>query len=93
MSMKNILFVLIGFSFATCTEKKWSKKLLVKQCIEVHQLEYANEKIFTKEQVQQLCDCVAGKMIVKYKSEAETNGDSFGAKKIAQDCKMEVMPK
>ncbi len=89
--MKNILIVLIVLSFSTCTPKKWSKKILVEQCIEVHEKDYRNEKIFTKEQVQQLCDCVAGKMIIKYKSEAETENDSIGARQIARACKEQIL--
>jgi hypothetical protein len=53
--------------------------------------EQMGEKRFSETQVQELCDCVANKMLLKYKSEAETENDSIGARQLARECKLEVL--
>lgn len=51
------------------------------------------EKLFTGMQIPLLCDCVAEKMVAKYKSEKDADKDEEGARKIGQECAMQVMQK
>lgn len=83
----------IVLSIAACTKKTWSKQSIVQECLDGHKHKEAQmgKKRFTKGQVQELCECVADKMLSKYKSEAETENDSIGARQLARECRLEVL--
>lgn len=85
--------MLIVLSIGACTKKTWSKQSLVQECMDgnKHMEAQMGEKRFTKSRVRELCDCVADKMLSKYKSEAETKNDSIGARQLARECRLEVL--
>lgn len=89
--MKKLIPLLFVFMLAACAKKEWSKGYLSEKCMK----EMNNDKeiagTVSKENIVKICDCAADKMMVKYKSESEADGDKSGTEQIGRDCAMEVM--
>jgi hypothetical protein len=85
-----ILFVFA--SFVAC-KKPWSKDYLTKKCNTDFKKRNDTAKYFDSTQLVQLCDCIADKMVTRYKSEADADKDSKGAEEIGRDCALTVLKK
>lgn len=90
--MKNLLLAGIIFLLAGCAEEKWTKEKLVNDCLRDFTKKNDEQKLFNQVQVGLLCDCVAGKLLVRYKSMKEADNDPDGARKIGGECAKEMMP-
>ncbi len=73
------------------TENKWKKEKLVNDCLRDFTKKNEQQKLFTQVQIGYLCDCVAEKLMVKYKSMKEADNDPKGAQAIGMECGTEVM--
>ena len=92
--MKKIIFAIFIFSLTACSAKKeWTKDSLVNKCLGDFNKRNEKEKKFTGMQIPLLCDCMAKKLVARYKSEAEADKDEEGGMQIGKDCAMEVMSK
>ena len=90
--MKKFLFSIIVLSLIGCAKKKpWTKDALVNDCLGNLIKKNEQEKRYTSMEIALLCDCMADKMLVKYKSVKESNKDKEGATAIGRDCAMEVL--
>ena len=92
--MRTLLLTGIIFFLNGCmTENKWKKEKLVNDCLRDFTKKNEQQKLFTQVQIGLLCDCVADKLMVKYKSMKEADNDPEGAQQIGKDCGTEVMSK
>ncbi len=92
--MKILLLAGSIFFLTGCrTENKWKKEKLVNDCLRDFTKKNEQQHLFTQVQIGHLCDCVAEKLMVKYKSMKEADNDPDGARQIGQDCGTEVMSK
>lgn len=91
--MKNFLLAGIIFLLAGCAEEKWTKEKLVNDCLRDFTKKNDEQKLFTQVQIGHLCDCVAEKLLVKYKSMKEADQDPDGAQKIGSECAVDIMSK
>lgn len=90
--MKKVVFVLFVIGLVSCSSKKqWSKEYVEKNCNADLSRKNEKEKLFNDEQVKTLCDCVAGKMVTQFKSQAEADKDLAGSRQIGTDCTLEVL--
>ncbi|MDZ4795906.1 MAG: hypothetical protein SGI83_16620 [Bacteroidota bacterium] len=90
--MKKLLISIVIFTLIGCAEKKsWTKDALVNDCLGNLIKKNEKEKRYTSMEIALLCDCMADKMLVKYKSVKESNRDKEGATAIGRDCAMEVL--
>jgi len=89
--MKKVIPFLLVIALVGCAKKEWSKDYLVKKCNKEMKKNPEVNGLISAENMGKICDCVAGKMVVKYKSESEADKDKTGAGEIGQDCAMEVM--
>jgi hypothetical protein len=89
--MKAIILSVCIIALASCSNNKWNKENLVSKCNKEFKKKNEVQKLFTEEQLGELCNCVADKMVTKYKSKAESDKDQAGASEIGRDCAMEVM--
>lgn len=89
--MKAIILSVFVLALASCGKKEWSKEYLVGKCNTEFKKKNETQKLFNQMQLTELCDCVAGKMTTKYKSEAEADKDTEGSSEIGRECAMEVM--
>jgi hypothetical protein len=91
--MQRLLLMTLVLSFTACTQKKWDKDTMVNDCLGDFTKKNEKEKRFTTMQIAYLCDCVAEKMLVKYKSAKEADKDEQGMKEIGSSCGTEVLSK
>ena len=92
--MKKFLFPIVILTLIGCAGKKpWTKDALVNDCLGNFIKKNETEKRYTSMDIALLCDCMADKMLVKYKSVKESNRDKEGAIAIGRDCAMEVLQK
>ncbi len=92
--MKKFLFSIVLLTLIGCADKKsWTKDDLVNDCLGNFIKKNETEKRYTSMEIALLCDCMADKMLVKYKSVKESNRDKEGAIAIGRDCAMEVLQK
>ncbi len=90
--MKKIFLSIVIFTFIGCAKKKsWTKDALVNDCPGNLIKKNEQEKRYTSMEIALLCDCMADKMLVKYKSVKESNRDKEGAIAIGRDCGIEVL--
>jgi hypothetical protein len=89
--MKAVILSVLILAIAGCGKKEWNKEYLETKCNKEFTKKNAKEKLFTDEQLKTLCDCVAGKMVTQYKSEAEADKDAAGSSEIGRECAMQVM--
>lgn len=91
--MRTLLIAVLLLTLAGCAKKEWSKEYLVKKCNKELGKQAELNSLINKEQLAGICDCVAGKMLSRYKSESEADKDEAGAKKIGEECALEVLQK
>ena len=92
--MRKITLFVVILALSGCAEKqKWTKDALVNDCLGNFIKKNETEKRYTSMEIALLCDCMADKMLVKYKSVKESNRDKEGATAIGRDCAMEVLRK
>lgn len=92
--MKKFLFSIFILTLIGCAGKEtWTKDALVNDCLGNLIKKNETEKRYTSMEIALLCDCMADKMLVKYKSVKESNRDKEGAMSIGRDCAMEVLKK
>jgi len=89
--MKKLIPLLFIVALVSCGKKEWSKEYLVNKCNKEMAKEEELQKMLNKDQISQICDCAADKMMAKYKSEAEADKDKSGAEEIGRTCALEVM--
>ena len=92
--MRTYRIVILLVAATSCTEqKKFNKDTVVNACLGDFTKKNDQEKIFTTMQLANICDCIADKMITKYKSFKEADNDPSGAEAMGRDCALEVMQK
>ena len=91
--MKKIFFAIFILTLAGCAKKEWTKDSIVNKCLKDFNKRNEKEKLFNGMQIPLLCDCVADKMLAKYKSASESDKDEAGAMEIGRTCAMEVINK
>jgi hypothetical protein len=89
--MKKIIPFLLFIALVGCGKKEWSKDYLVKKCNSEMKKNTEVSGLISTDKVEKICDCVAAKMLVKYKSESAANKDKSGAEEIGKECAMDVM--
>ena len=92
--MRTLLFVLLVAcftSFTGCAKKEWNKNYVTKKCIKSLDDEPDLKGKLTTEQTNSICDCVADRMLAKYKSEAESEKDQGAAEMMGQECAIQVL--
>lgn len=89
--MKKIIPFILFVALAGCAKKEWSKDYLVNKCNKEMKKNNEVNGVVSTENIEKICDCVAGKMMAEYKSEAEADKDEAGAKEIGRVCAMEVL--
>ena len=83
--------LLFSLSFVACKKKEWSKDYIVQKCNSDFKKKPEINQYFNDTQMKDLCNCVADKMIGKYKSQAEADKDEAGAEEIGADCARQVL--
>ena len=91
--MRKLIIPIVFLSFIACGKKEWSRPYLVKKCNTEFSKRADIKQYFNDAQMGDLCDCVADKMMAKYKSQAEADKDQVGAEEIGSDCAKEVLQK
>lgn len=91
--MKKIMLCVFILALTGCAKKEWSKESLVNDCLRDFKKRNEQEKLFDPARLPSLCNCIADKMILKYKTEAESVRDEAGATEIGRDCAIEVLQK
>ena len=92
--MKKLLLSIVILTLIGCAKKKsWTKDALVNDCLGNLIKKNEKEKRYTSMEIALLCDCMADKMLVKYKSVKESNRDKEGGMQIGKECGMEVLNK
>ncbi len=92
--MKRIFLAFFIVSLVGCSKKKpWTKDSVVNDCLRELNKKNEQEKRFSGMQIPYLCDCMAEKLVEKYRSDAESSKDKEGVTKISMDCVLEVMSK
>lgn len=89
--MKKLLPFVVIIVLAGCGKKEWTKESVSKRCLKGLQEKNSVNKLLNDEKKETICDCIAGKMIANYTSEAEANKDTRGAAEIGKDCTISVM--
>jgi len=89
--MRKFVQVLFLFTLLSCGKKEWSKDSLVKKCKSELGKKNEAEHVMSSENLDKICDCSAGKMMERYKSQAEADKDEAGAQQIGQECATEVL--
>lgn len=74
-------------------KKKWDKDTLVNDCLRQFTEKNEKEKLLSTMELARICDCLADKMLVKYKSAAEADKDEAGAEQMGRECALQVMDK
>jgi hypothetical protein len=74
-------------------KSQWNKATLEKKCNTDFSKRDDIKQYFNDAQMKELCSCVADQMLAKYKSEAEANKDTVGAKQIGEECAILVLRK
>lgn len=89
--MKKIIPFILVVALAGCAKKEWSKDYLTKKCNK-EMMKNDNSGMVGKDKIEKICDCVADKMMTRYKSEADANraGEAAGAA-LGRECAMEVL--
>jgi hypothetical protein len=82
------VFILI---LSGCAKKEWTKDALVNDCLGDLNKRNDKEKRFDPARIPYLCNCMADKMIAKYKSEKESARDKEGGEEIGRECVKEVL--
>jgi hypothetical protein len=72
----------------SCSSNHWNKEYAKKNCIDLA-FKTAPDNPASKGMVEKLCDCAAGKMAAKYKTEEEANKDIQGVQTLTMDCMKE----
>jgi uncharacterized lipoprotein YehR (DUF1307 family) len=91
--MKKIIPVLLVVSLAACGKKEWSKKYVYDDCMKEMGKSKEAAAVFSKDKMEKICDCSAGKTVEKFKSESDAKKDTDGLKEIGKECAMEVLAK
>jgi hypothetical protein len=89
--MKLVILSAFVLALTSCGKKEWSKEYMTKKCNKEFKKNNETSSVFSASQLTELCDCVADKMVTRYKSEREADKDTKGAEEIGRDCAMEVM--
>lgn len=93
--MRIYLLIILAAIINGCSSNrsKLSRDSLLTECQESHErmVGEMGYELYTTEEAAKLCECVADKMISKYKSEAELENDSLGAKQLARECLREKL--
>jgi hypothetical protein len=82
--MKKVIIPIISILLFSCNSQKWDKTTAKKAFMD--QLPKEQTKSFTPEMIDKLCDCMAEKVVSKYKSMKEANSDVDGMKQLGADC-------
>ena len=88
--MKNLLWVAFLFCLSACSSK-WDKETQSKKCIDEMKKQNVSSKGISDDMAKKICDCSAEKMVAKYKSESEADGNKVEVEKIGADCALEAM--
>jgi hypothetical protein len=90
--MRTYLIVFLLLAMTSCADqKKWNKETLVNECLRDFTKKNEENKMFSTMQLANLCDCLADRMVVKYKSFKESDKDEAGMQELGRECAMEVM--
>jgi hypothetical protein len=87
--MKNLIYLLLAAAALSCNTPQWDKATAKKAFMD--QLPKEQAKNFTPQMVDKLCNCMAGKVVAKYKSMSEANSDLEGMRQIGTDCGKELV--
>ena len=88
--MKKLLYVFLLFAITSCAKKKWDKESLSDECMK-EMGKNKDVQVLSDAQKQQVCDCSADKILVRYKSKSEMEKDDAGAEAIGTECAMQVL--
>ena len=91
--MKKLIPVLLVVVLAACGKNEWSKKYVYDDCMKEMTKNEQAAKMFSKEKMEKICDCSAGKTVDKFKSESDAKNNTDGLKEIGKECAMEVLAK
>lgn len=88
------VFIVLLLAITGCAPKaKWDKDALVNKCLKDFTKRNEKEKLLSPMQLAHVCDCLAEKMLVKYKSEKEADKDKEGMQELGSTCALEAMEK
>jgi hypothetical protein len=76
---------------ASCSSSKWDKETVAAKCKKEMKEEAKGVAALTEDKVSGICDCMADKMVAKYKSEAEAEKNKTEAENIAKECAMSAL--
>lgn len=83
--MVRLFVIALTLVMLGCGKKKWDKDYITSKCLKSLKGN-AGAEILGEEKTKKLCDCMADKMLVKYKSEAEADKDKAYAEELAAEC-------
>lgn len=86
--MKKLLMQSICLLLFGCSQNNWDKASAKKAFMAQLPKDLATSA--TPQMIDQLCDCMAEKAVVKYKSISEANTDIVGMKAIGEQCGSEI---
>lgn len=64
---------------------------MIDECIQEGRERNKYDKLFTEEQIYQLCDCATDETMKKYNSEEDALRDSVGTRKIVWGCSEKIL--
>lgn len=88
--MKNVLMFVFVISLFSCNSR-WDKEYITSKCNKEMKDKLKGNPLVNDEKMKSICNCMADKMISKYKTEAEANKDETGAADIGRTCALEAM--
>jgi hypothetical protein len=88
--MKNVLLIVFVTFLFSCNSK-WDKEYITSKCNKEMKDKMKGNPLIGDDKMKSICDCMADKMIAKYKTESAANKDEAGASEIGRTCAMEAM--
>jgi hypothetical protein len=90
--MKKLLLPCFALAlFASCSSSKWDKETVASKCKKEMKEQAKGVAILTEDKISGICDCVADKMVTKYKSESEADKNKDEAEKVGKECAMAAL--
>lgn len=91
--MRKLVFIVMVISFVSCKSSKneWNKDYLTEKCKTNATKDKEATAMMTGDQIDKICDCSVDKLLAKYKSEAELNGDKGAADAIGSECATSIL--
>ncbi len=79
--MKKITIYAMLLLLISCSSNGWKKEDAKKKCIDG-----MKTKGIAADKLDTMCDCLAGKMTAKYKTEKEADTDRDGVRTLMEEC-------